>query len=40
MAGRLLEARVGSPMFDQVIYHSNSPEFIQYYSGLFNNADI
>lgn len=36
----LSQAQKYSDAFDQVIYHSNSPEFIQHYSNVFQNADI
>ncbi len=36
----LSQAQAYSAAFDQVIYHSNSPELIQYYSSVFNNASI
>jgi hypothetical protein len=39
-ADTLAQAQAYSTTFDQVIYHSNSPEFIQYYSSVFNNAGI
>lgn len=39
-AGTLSQAQAYSTAFDQAIYHSNSSEFIQYYSSLFNNAGI
>ncbi len=36
----LSQAQKYSSAFDQVIYHSNSSEFIDYYSEVFKNAGI
>jgi RHS repeat-associated protein len=36
----LAQARKYSAAFDQVIYHSNSPEFINYYSRLFQRYKL
>jgi hypothetical protein len=39
-ADTLAQAQAYSSAFDQVIYHSNSSELIQYYSSVFNDAGI
>jgi filamentous hemagglutinin len=39
-AQMLSQAQAYSTYFDQVIYHSNSPGLIQYYSSVFQNAGI
>jgi hypothetical protein len=39
-AQMLSQAQAYSEAFDQVIYHSNSPELIQYYSSVFKNAGM
>jgi len=36
----LAQARKYSAAFDEVIYHSNSPELINYYSRLFNKYGL
>jgi hypothetical protein len=39
-ARMLSQARAYSAAFDEVIYHSNSPELIAYYTTVFQNAGI